>query len=63
LTTNEFTQQFFDDSNGVKLKASRAYTKWKWRTSDVGGKQIIASQTIADYRDPAGGYRLVSLSA
>jgi hypothetical protein len=53
LTTNEFTQQFFDDSNGVKLKASRAYTKWKWRTSDVGGKQIIASQTIADYSDPA----------
>ena len=52
LTTNEFTQQFFDSSNGVKLKASRAYTKWRWRDSG-DGKQIAASQIIADYRDPA----------
>jgi hypothetical protein len=52
LETNEFFQQFLDDGSRVKLKASRAFTKWKWRTVD-GQTEIIASQIVADYRDPA----------
>lgn len=57
LETSEFYQQFIDDSQQVKLKASTAYTKWRWRddsTSDASkdAVQIVATQSIADFPDP-----------
>ena len=54
LTTSEFYQQFIDDASRPKLKASRASTKWRWREVD-GNRQIIATQTVADFADPADG--------
>lgn len=58
LETSEFYQQFIDDSQQVKLKASTAYTKWRWRedsTSNAPSEdsvQIVATQSIADFPDP-----------
>lgn len=56
LETSEFYQQFIDDSQKVKLKASRAYTKWRWRQPSQittgGDVAIVATQLVADFADP-----------
>lgn len=57
METNEFFQQFVDDprSQNVRLKASRAYTKWRWRSSssdDQSAPTIVATQVIAEFLDP-----------
>lgn len=62
LTTIEFYQQFVDDSTRPKLKASRASTKWRWREVD-GTREIIATQTVADFADPADGTSKAPLQA
>lgn len=62
LTTSEFYQQFIDDSSRPKLKASRASTKWRWRDVD-GTRQIIATQTVADFADPADSTSKAPLQA
>lgn len=59
LETSEFYQQFIDDSQKVKLKASTAFTKWRWRPPPESSSSrssddvaIVATQTIADFVDP-----------
>lgn len=67
LETSEFYQQFIDDSQKVKLKASTAYTKWRWRPSPLDTNSpgddvaIVATQLIADFADPND--RTVSLES
>lgn len=55
IETNELFQQFVDDSRSqnVRSKASRAYTKWRWRSSSSSdAPTIVATQVIAEFLDP-----------
>jgi len=59
LTTSEFFQQLIesDSVRTPKIKASQAYTKYKWRPADVAGDgpEIVATQVVSDYAEPAMG--------
>ena len=57
IETSEFYLQLFDDPGlqRVRVKASRAYTKYRWRpVSDPDDKKplIVATQIVTDYRSP-----------
>lgn len=58
LETSEFYQQLVDSAQmqNVRLKASRAYTKWRWREADgpAAGNvpTIVATQVISDFLSP-----------
>ncbi|KAG7672334.1 hypothetical protein Ndes2526B_g09161 [Nannochloris sp. 'desiccata'] len=59
LITSEFFQQLIesDTIRTPKIKASQAYTKYKWRPADVAGDgpEIVATQVVSDYAEPALG--------
>ncbi|WPT10545.1 hypothetical protein PSENEW3n2_00001717 [Picochlorum sp. SENEW3] len=57
LETSEFYQQLVDSAQmqNVRLKASRAYTKWRWREADGPADNvptIVATQVISDFLSP-----------
>lgn len=57
LETSEFYQQLVDSAQlqNVRLKASRAYTKWRWRETDGPADNvptIVATQVISDFLSP-----------
>jgi hypothetical protein len=59
LITSEFFQQLIesDSVRTPKIKASQAYTKYKWRPAAVAGDgpEIVATQVVSDYAEPAMG--------
>jgi hypothetical protein len=59
LNTSEFFQQLIesDSIRTPKVKASQAYTKYKWRPAEIAGDgpEIVATQVVSDYASPAFG--------
>jgi hypothetical protein len=59
LSTSEYFQQLIESDTTLtpKVKASQAYTKYKWRSAEVAGDgpEIVATQVVSDYTEPAMG--------
>jgi hypothetical protein len=59
LVTSEFFQQLIesDTIRTPKVKASQAYTKYKWRPAEAAGDgpEIVATQVVSDYAEPSIG--------
>ena len=56
LATSEFFQQLIEEESRPQplLKASQAYTKYRWRSADAAaasdcGASVVATQVVSDY--------------